>query len=86
VRTWLPLALCVLGLALSGLACGPSPGRQGSLTAGMCPQCGSTQLDIERRTERSAFDGAETDIVVMTCQGCGYSWRAPTLAEQRPSL
>ena len=77
MRLWLVmlLALCLLALALSG--CGPAPPRQGSFTTGICPECGSANLDVQRQTERSAFDGSETDILVITCRDCGYSWRSP---------
>jgi DNA-directed RNA polymerase subunit M/transcription elongation factor TFIIS len=43
----------------------------------MCPHCGSTDLDVQRQTERSAYDGTETETLVMTCRNCGHSWRAP---------
>jgi hypothetical protein len=71
----------LLALGLAVLGCGPSPGGDASpnrgATAGMCPNCGSTDLDVQSQTERSAYDGTETEILVMTCRGCGHSWRAP---------
>jgi hypothetical protein len=79
MKVWLLLLLCLLALALTILGCGPSaggPSNKGA-TAGMCPQCGSTDLDIQRHTERSAYDGTETEMLVVTCRGCGHSWSAP---------
>jgi len=71
--------LVALGLAVMG--CGPSPEGEAAAnrgaTAGMCAQCGSTDVSVESQTERSAYDGTETEVLVMTCRGCGHSWRAP---------
>ncbi len=76
MRTWaLLLAVCLLTLAVG--ACGPAPAHHGSLTAGICPRCGSANLDVQSHTERSSFDGAEVEILTMTCRDCGYSWSAP---------
>ena len=81
MKGWLLLSLCLLALALAVLGCGPSSGGGASpnkgATAGMCPQCGSTDLDIQQYTERSAYDGTETDMLAVTCRGCGHSWSAP---------
>ena len=84
MRTWLVLSLCLLAIALCALGCGPSP--EGSAqsdraaTAGMCPKCGCTNLDVQQHTERSAYDGEPVEYLTLTCRECGYSWRAPTLA------
>jgi RNase P subunit RPR2 len=71
---------CVLVMALVG--CGPSQGRRHDLTTGMCPQCGSADLAVEHRTERSTYDGAEAEVLSITCRGCGHSWEAPGLVKQ----
>jgi RNase P subunit RPR2 len=49
----------------------------------MCPSCGCTNFDVERRTERSEQTGEPKEYLRLTCQDCGHSWRAPTLAEQK---
>ena len=81
MKGWLLLAVSLLALALVALGCGPSSGGGGGsnkgATAGMCQKCGSTNLDVERHTERSAFDGSETEVLTITCRDCGYSWTAP---------
>jgi hypothetical protein len=79
---WVVVVIALLlALVLALLGCGPSPegdarANRGA-TAGMCPHCGSTDLDVQRQTERSAYDGTETETLVMTCRNCGHSWRAP---------
>ena len=75
------LLLTILLLAIVACGCGPSPAQQGSLTSGLCPACGSPQLDIESTIERSPYDGSEVEILTITCRDCGHSWRAPTNAQ-----
>ena len=80
MRTWVLLALCLVLPTLGALACGPSPGggaSSGGVTAGMCPNCGGTNFDTETRTERDSHTGDPTDYLILTCRGCGHSWRAP---------
>ena len=81
MRTYLLLTLSLFALAILACGCGPSPAQQGSLTSGMCPHCGSAQLDIESDIERSTYDGSEVEILTITCRDCGHSWRAPTNAQ-----
>ncbi len=81
MRTYTLMTFALLALALMACACGPSPSQQGSLTSGMCSACGSAQLDIESDIERSTFDGAEVEMLTITCRDCGHSWRAPTNAQ-----
>ncbi len=85
MSNWLLLPLCLCLCAVS--ACGPSPEEGTSAgrgaTAGMCPSCGCTNFDVERRTERSEQTGEPKEYLRLTCQECGHSWRAPTLAEQK---
>jgi predicted nucleic-acid-binding Zn-ribbon protein len=69
------IVLCVLALALGG--CGPTSAHRDNATAGMCPQCGGTNLDVQRQTVRSPFDGSETEMLAIACRGCGYSWSTP---------
>ena len=81
MRTYFLLTLLLLALAILAYGCGPSPAQQGSLTSGMCPHCGSAQLDIQSDIERSPYDGSEVEILTITCRDCGASWRAPTNAQ-----
>lgn len=84
MRTLLLLLLCMC--VLGALACGPSPEGRGSsgrsATAGMCPECGCTDLEVEQHTERSEQTGEPREYLRVTCRECGHSWRAPTLAQQ----
>ncbi len=81
------LAVSLWLLLLGVLSCGPSPDGGASsgrgATAGMCPNCGCTALDVERYTERSAETGEPKEYLRITCRECGHSWRAPALAQHK---
>jgi hypothetical protein len=80
----LVVVFAMLALTLGCPGCGPAPtqdARSAPPSVGdlLCPQCGGERFDVQRHVERTGPAGEERVILEYACQGCGHSWRAPTL-------